>query len=167
MGLKWKSRIIVFIFSFLVWGLITSFTDIQEIIAGLIVALVISSISGGILLNTGRSFIVSKLLYIFIYIGVLAWEMLKANFNVAFIVINPMLPIKPGFIKIKTELEEDSSLTVLANSITLTPGTLTVDIDKEISTLYIHCIKVPSIDPKECTRLIGKRFEPILRRFMR
>lgn len=167
MSLKWKSRIIVFALSFLVWGLITSFTDTQELIAGLLVALFISFVSGGILLNTGRSFIVSKIQYIFVYIGILAWEMLKANFNVAFIVINPSLPIKPGFIKIKTELEEDSSLTVLANSITLTPGTLTVDIDKDNSTLYIHWIKVHSTDPVICTRLIGERFEPILRRFMR
>ena len=167
MNLKWKSRIIVFVLSFLVWISITSVTDIQEIMAGLIAAFVVSILTGGVLLQTGRSFIISKVLTIFVYIGVLAWEMLKANFNVAFIVIHPLLPIKPGFIKIRTGLREDASLTVLANSITLTPGTLTVDIDKDESTLYIHWIRVVSTDVEECTRLIGERFEPTLRRFMR
>jgi len=48
--------------------------------------------------------------------------MAKANIHVAYIVIHPLLPIKPGIVKVKTKLKRDSALTMLANSITLTPG---------------------------------------------
>lgn len=102
-----------------------------------------------------------------LYLLVLFWEMLKANLNVVMIVVNPYLPIKPGFIRIKSKLKEDASLTVLANSITLTPGTLTVDIDKDEGFLYIHWINVKAFEVDKCTELIGDRFESILRRFMR
>jgi len=167
MKLTSLSRIYVFILTFLVWIFITSFTDVQEIVAGLVIALFVSYISGGILLKTGKSVIVEKAFFFFLYILLLFWEMLKANLHVAMIVINPNLPIKPGIVKIHTDLKEDSSITVLANSITLTPGTLTVDVDKDESSLYIHWITVESYDVEGCTKEIGGRFEPVIRRFMR
>ncbi len=167
MKLMTLSRIYVFILTFLVWLFITSFTDAQEIIAGLIIAAFVSYISGGILLKTGKSIIVERVFYFFLYILLLFWEMLKANLHVAMIVINPNLPIKPGIVKINTELKEDSSITVLANSITLTPGTLTIDVNKDDSSLYIHWITVETYDVEGCTKEIGGRFEPVIRRFMR
>ncbi len=66
------------------------------------------------------------------YLFVFIWEMIKANLHVAYIVIHPMLPIKPGIVKIKTNLTKGSALTVLANSITLTPGTMSVDINLKL-----------------------------------
>ena len=88
--------------------------------------------------------------------------MLKANLHVAYIVLHPMLPIKPGIIKIKTKLKKDTSLTFLSNSITLTPGTLTIDIDPDKQNLYIHWIDVESVDPDINTINVGGRFEPLL-----
>jgi multicomponent Na+:H+ antiporter subunit E len=73
-----------------------------------------------------------------------------------------MLPIKPGIVKIKTKLTKDSAITVLANSITLTPGTLTVDINEDKKELYIHWIKVSSTDINETTKEIGEKFEKTL-----
>lgn len=167
MKLSVKSRIAVFVLAFFVWILITSVTDVQEIIIGLVVALFIALVTGKILFKSGRSVITGKILYFLLYLLVLFWEMLKANLNVVMIVVNPYLPIKPGFIKIESKLKEDTSLTILANSITLTPGTLTVDIDKDEGFLYIHWINVKSFEVNECTKLIGGRFESILGRFMR
>ena len=57
---------------------------------------------------------------------------------------------------------KESGITVLANSITLTPGTLTIDVDPENKILYIHWIDVLSEDIKEATESIGARFEGIL-----
>lgn len=96
------------------------------------------------------------------YVFKFIWEMIKANFHVAYIVIHPKLPVKPGIIKIHSDLKKDVSLTMLGNSITLTPGTLTVDIDEQHKNLYIHWIDVKSQDIAENTRTIGARFEPIL-----
>ena len=75
-----------------------------------------------------------------------------------------MVPIKPGIVKVETSLKSDTGLTFLANSITLTPGTLTVDIDREGGFLYIHWINVRHKDIEGATKSIVKRFERILTR---
>ena len=81
----------------------------------------------------------------------------------AYLVIHPNLPIKPGIVKIKTNLKTDAGLTMLANSITLTPGTMTVDINKEKGEMYIHWIDVKTTDVDEATEEIGGRFEKIIK----
>ena len=80
----------------------------------------------------------------------------------AYIVLHPLLPIKPGIVKVKTKLKSDSALTMLANSITLTPGTLTVDIDEKNQVLYVHWIDVKATDIEETTEDVGGRFEKLL-----
>jgi multicomponent Na+:H+ antiporter subunit E len=88
--------------------------------------------------------------------------MIKANFDVAYRVVHPKLPIKPGIVKVKTRLKSDTGLTFLANSITLTPCTMSVDIDRENGYLYIHWINVKSTDVEKATEIIVSRFEKIL-----
>ena len=68
------------------------------------------------------------------------------------------MPIKPGIVKVKTKLKSDSGVTALANSITLTPGTLTVDVANE-NELYVHWLVVESADEAEATKTIVSRFE--------
>ncbi|MBU3958792.1 MAG: Na+/H+ antiporter subunit E, partial [Candidatus Omnitrophica bacterium] len=64
----------------------------------------------------------------------------------------------------KTTLKSDTGLTFLANSITLTPGTMTVDIDPEHGFLYIHWIDVKDKDMQKATQIIVQRFERVLKR---
>jgi multicomponent Na+:H+ antiporter subunit E len=92
------------------------------------------------------------------------WECLKANIDVALRVLNPTLPINPGIVKVKTTLKSDTGLTFLANSITLTPGTLCVDIDPEEGALYIHWIDVQSQDIDVATQKIVTKFENVLKK---
>lgn len=161
--MKLLSRITVFILSLISWLALTGINDIQEIIAGLIISLIVTLISGHFLVTSKKkNNLFKRLIYGLGYIFKFLWEMIKANFHVAYIVIHPKLPIKPGIIKIHSELQKDVSLTMLSNSITLTPGTLTVDIDEQQKNLYIHWIDVKSRDVAENTRTIGARFEPIL-----
>jgi multicomponent Na+:H+ antiporter subunit E len=81
---------------------------------------------------------------------------------VAYRVLHPRLPIKPGIVKVKTNLTSDIGKTFLANSITMTPGTITVDIVDEY--LYIHWIYVHSMDPEVYTHRIMGRFEKFIKR---
>jgi multicomponent Na+:H+ antiporter subunit E len=62
-------------------------------------------------------------------------EIIKANLDVALRVIKPVIPINPGIVKVKTKLKTPMGRLILTNSITLTPGTLTVDI-KMIHYIY-------------------------------
>ena len=68
------------------------------------------------------------------------------------------MPIKPGIVKIKTNLKTESGITALANSITLTPGTLTVDLTDD-GYLYIHWIYVKAEDVEGATQHIARKFE--------
>jgi multicomponent Na+:H+ antiporter subunit E len=81
-----------------------------------------------------------------------------ANLDVAYRALHPKMPINPGIVKIKTNLKTDSAITALANSITLTPGTMTVDVTDD-GYLYIHWINVKSEDIEEATRIISQNFE--------
>ncbi len=158
--MKLKSRIIVFILSFLVWIALTDLGSLQEIIAGIIIAAIVALMAGHFLVTTEKSEhifkrIISALVYFFRFL----WEMIKANVHVAYIVLHPGLPIKPGIVRIKTDLKKDSSLTVLSNSITLTPGTLSVDISDDKKHLYVHWIDVEESDEDKATSKIGSKFE--------
>ncbi len=73
-------------------------------------------------------------------VGPFFWAMAKANFDVVYRVITGR--IKPGIVRISPGLKNDISTTVLANSITLTPGTLTVEVDQRTNDLYVHWINV-------------------------
>ncbi|MCK9244264.1 MAG: Na+/H+ antiporter subunit E [Candidatus Marinimicrobia bacterium] len=163
MTLQTRSRIFVFVFSFFIWVALTSIKDGQEVVAGLIVAFIVSSLAGEFLITSEKKqHVVRRYCSALKYFIKFLWEMTKANLHVAFIVIHPYLPIRPGIVKIKSRLTKDSALTVLTNSITLTPGTLTVDINPEKNEIYVHCIEVLSSDIKENTRTIGGKFEKLL-----
>jgi len=158
-----RSRLFVFIFSFLVWIALTSIRDLQEVVAGLIVAALVSIVAGKFLITSEKSeHIVKRFFSAIKYLFKFLWEMAKANLHVAYIVIHPKLPIKPGIVKIKTKLTKDSAITVLTNSITLTPGTLTIDVNPETRELYIHWIDVESTDVEKNTKTIGGKFEKLL-----
>lgn len=94
--------------------------------------------------------------YVFYYLK----ELVKSNVNVASIVLSPDLPIKPGIVTVRTRLKSAMGRMLLANSITLTPGTLTVDLDGEF--LHIHWVTVDSPDIEGATQAIVAGFERYL-----
>lgn len=66
---------------------------------------------------------------LFRYIPWLVWQIVVASLQVAAVVLSPKMPIKPALMKFKTKLPNTSAKVILGNSITLTPGTITIDID--------------------------------------
>lgn len=163
MKIETQSRITVFVLAVLAWLALTG-GGWEELGAGIIIAIIISLIAGKFLITTGKQqHILRRMLSGILYFFLFLWEMIKANLHVAWIVVHPLRPIKPGIIKIKTTLKKEISMTILGNSITLTPGTFTIDINPNKRELYIHCIEIKSIDIDENTKNIGQRFEPLLR----
>ena len=106
----------------------------------------------------------SKYLWFIWYSVVFLWECLKANLDVAYRVIHPDLPIRPGTVRIKTSLKSDIGLTFLANSITLTPGTTTVDIDKARGLIYVHKLNIEEGKAASEHLPVVEKFEKILRK---
>lgn len=97
----------------------------------------------------------------FLYYGYFFKELVKSNFKLAAIVLSPALPINPGIVKVRTDLKSRMGRLMLANSITLTPGTLTVELKDEW--LYVHWVRVESEDIEEATARIAAGFERYLK----
>jgi len=87
----------------------------------------------------------TKIIRFFVYLPWILYQIVIANIDVAKRVLNPRMPIEPDYVTFKSYLKSDLSKTVLANSITLTPGTITVDIDGG-NTFLIHAIAKPPAD---------------------
>lgn len=160
-----KGRIILFILGFLIWMLLTWPIDIQHVITGAAVALLVSMVTGDMFIRKAHHFKrITRYLWFGYYIPLFIWECFKANIDVALRVLNPRLRINPGIVKVKTTLRSDTGLTFLANSITLTPGTFCVDLVPEEGILYIHWIDVKSTDEQEATQAIVNTFESVLKK---
>ena len=155
--------IIYFIIAFCFWLLLTLSVKLDHLIAGSVVVLIGTIIFGGYFTNRPIKFLqLHRLFWLVIYIPFFLWYMVKANIDVAYRVLHPERPIKPGIVKIKTILKTDIAKVFLANSITLTPGTMTCEIDGDY--LYIHWIWIQSPDLAEASKIIASRFEVFLRR---
>ena len=160
-----KNRIILFMTSFAIWLLFSWSVSWQHLITGIAVSALVSLLTAGLFKEHQFKFkgVKRYFLFFFKYCPVFLWELVKANLDVAYRVAHPNLPINPGIVKVRTNLKSETALTFLSNSITLTPGTLTVDVDSKNGYLYVHWINVLSPDVEEATAHIVARFEKILR----
>jgi multicomponent Na+:H+ antiporter subunit E len=129
-----------------------------NILAGAIVSLVCAFLFGRYFVDNTHKFLQpARYFWLFLYIFILFWECLKANFDVAYRVLHPALPVKPGIVRVPLKVKSDIARAFLANSITLTPGTISVDIIGDF--LYVHWIYVSTTDPDAYTHQISGRFE--------
>ena len=121
----------------------------EELLFGLILSLITGLVARTIFVK--KSFRMANPVRWFMFLGYLIGPffigMAKANIDVAYRVITGR--INPGIVKISPDLKTDLGITMLANSITLTPGTLSVDIDEDKNDLYIHWINVKKEALKE------------------
>ncbi|MBC6441311.1 MAG: Na+/H+ antiporter subunit E [Rhodospirillales bacterium] len=101
-------------------------------------------------------------------VALLIWEFLKelclSSVRVARDTLSPRMTFQPSTIAVPLHLRQDAEIMLLANLISLTPGTLSVDVSSDRSTLYIHAMDVD--DPDELCREIKDGFENLIRNAM-
>jgi len=85
------------------------------------------------------------------------WELAVANLRVAAAVLGPSHLVRPGIVAVPLDVTSDAGIALLANLITLTPGTLSLDVSADRRFLYVHCLAVD--DPDETVRSIKHGFE--------
>jgi multicomponent Na+:H+ antiporter subunit E len=157
--------ITLFILSLIFWLLLTFKLTVPNIIVGSVASLICSLFFGRFFVTNVYKLLQPKRYFWFvIYLAVFVWECIKANFDVAYRVLHPAMPIRPGIVKVKTTLKSDMAKMLLANSITMTPGTITVDIIDDC--LYIHWIYIRSEDPEVYTKIITGAFEKYIKRII-
>ena len=91
------------------------------------------------------------------FLSILLIEIIKASVFVAKIILRPNLDLKPGIIAVPIRAKTDAGITAIANTITLTPGTLTIEVSDDKSTLYVHAIDLS--DPKAVSESIRDDLE--------
>jgi multicomponent Na+:H+ antiporter subunit E len=85
------------------------------------------------------------------------YELVLSAWRVAVMVLSPRMDLKPGIIAYPLKVDRDFEITILANLITLTPGTLSVDVSDDRRILYVHAIDAS--DPEATKRDIAEGFE--------
>lgn len=135
------------------------FWSIEEMLFGFILSLIVGFVTRTIFVkdNFRMANPVRWIAFLAYLVGPFFVGMAKANFDVAYRVITGK--INPGIVKISPNLKTDLGITLLANSITLTPGTLSVDIDEKKNDLFIHWINVNKealkTKPVDCKYVCG------------
>ncbi|NOY49543.1 MAG: Na+/H+ antiporter subunit E [Chlorobi bacterium] len=158
---KMSRFLVLWFFLMVLWVLFTASFAAQELLAGLGVSALIAVLSVNVFTCCSLKILYPKsLFYIFVFIIVFTIELVKSNLDVARRVLTPSLPINPGIVKFKTKLKSNFSRMVLANAITLTPGTLSIDLIDD--TFYVHWIDVQTTDPEQVHKEIAEKFEKIL-----
>jgi multicomponent Na+:H+ antiporter subunit E len=145
------------------WLLLFWSVDLAVVGSGIFFALIVATILGDIFPDRLVMLVdPRRWICLLLYLPYFFYYCIRANLDVAVRVIHPDVPIRPGIVKVATTLKSEMAKTFLANSITLTPGTLTVDIDGQ--DFYVHWINIDTPDVTKRTAEICGRFEPLLRR---
>lgn len=162
-----RAFLVVFTAALALWLLLTASLAWQELAAGVVVALTAAVLADGDhALFGGLRLKAAAPLHAFRFLATFLVALVRANLDMARRVLSPALPIRPAVVRIRTVLESDLGRLLLANSITLTPGTLAVDVEE--GELLVHWIDVPpGTDLEAATRAIAGGFERHLAGFVR
>ena len=155
--------IITFIFLMIVWLLFTFSLKPFSLLLGIIFSFTIALLTYDLFVEKQEKIQQGELpsfQYFFGYVIVLLYEIYLGSFFVVYAVLT--MKIKPGIVKISTQLKSKLAQALLASSITLTPGTVTVDLQDDY--LYVHWLSVKTTNVHKAAKIIKGRFEAQLKR---
>lgn len=130
----------MFLLFFLAWIIFNGKITMEILILGLIISAVVFAFICKFMdysLQKEKRFY-GKFVYFIVYIFVLLMEIIKANLTVMHMVLTQKEVVEPVIVKFRTNLESETARVILANSITLTPGTITVSLEE--NELTVHCL---------------------------
>jgi len=155
-------QLVCIVLALALWLLLVWSVEWYDLLAGLFFALLVGLVLSDIYPDHPEAvFHPRRIFWALVYIPYFFYYVIKANLDVAYRVLHPDMPIRPGIVRVRTELRSSLARTFLANSITLTPGTLSVDVDGQ--ELYIHWIYVQGDTEQAHTEQIVRRFERLLK----
>lgn len=153
----------------LIWLVLTGLFTAQNFIIGLVIAAVLLWILAPSAAREGQSWApgyVRKIGQVMRFGAFFATELLAANLRMAVVILRPRLRVRPAIIAIPLDLRTDAEITLLANMITLTPGTLSLEVSQDKRTLYVHVVDVGD-DPDTVRRTIKEEYERRVMEVMR
>ena len=163
-----STTILCYIFWMIITGQIVSIfcgqASAEVLIAGAAVSILVAVFSARFFIHEKAFFLYNParfFLMLFYCIIIFMWELIKANVNVAFKALSPKLKVNPGIVKIPVNVESEYGQSMVANSITLTPGTITMDAveEKGKTYFYVHWIDVAETDHEKAGEAIKGTME--------
>lgn len=127
----------------LTWAAVTGVFSARSLTIGFVLGFLILLFADR---TTERKSYVGRVLKLVSFILFFIWELTLANIRVAHSVIVPSKTVRPGIIAIPLSATTDAEITLLANLISLTPGTLSLDVSTDRRTLYLHAMFVDDVD---------------------
>ncbi len=151
----------------LLWLLLAGSLRPDELVAAAAVALLVTLIAGPRLaVLSGVRLTPVAPLHLLLYLWTFLVALIRSNLDMARRVLSPSLPIRPGVVEVETRLQSPLGRMLLANSITLTPGTLSIDIvGDRILVHWIDC--PPGTDLVRATKAISESFERHISGFLK
>ena len=167
----WLERLVLFLVSFAFWLCLAwpvSPLDGSwlpgDIMAGLFVSAFVALVMREMIrANLIRLLNPRSWFWLIVYQFVFAYYVVKGGLDVAYHVLHPAVPIRPGIVKVRSVLKTETARTVLACAITLTPGTLTIDVTDD-GIFYIHWLNVGNEDEEAVAVAVLRRFEWFIQR---
>lgn len=159
-----RRKVFTFFITLAIWIVFAGRITDDVIFVGLIASFITTWLYSDLLFrSTNRkknwAFYFKKFFYILLFIPVFFYEAFISALKVSKHVFEKKPSFSPGIVKVKTTLSNVTALTILANLITLTPGTLTVDFDMRERAFFIHWIDVTTAEEAEMRKQIIERFE--------
>ena len=146
------SFVLTAIIMFVFWVMLSGDPNIILVLSGIFSALFVAYISHDLLIGKGpicRS--VARMFRFTRYLPWLLWQIILSNFDLVYRTLHPSMPIDPEMVEFDTDLETDMGITTLANSITLTPGTVTISANSKGEFLVHAIAKGPADSLREGT----------------
>lgn len=173
--MKFKAFFSTFLLSYIFWILFLAQDfnifklGYEELVTGVVVSAVIAAFCSQFFVKKDGFWLFKRFrfVHILVFIPVYILELSKANWEVAKKALSfKQIKVNPSIVKIPTNLSSDWGLAMLANCITLTPGTITMDIyeEKDKNYLYVHWLASTTDDTKKAARCIKGKFEKYIRR---
>lgn len=112
-----------------------------------------------------RSSYFGKAIQVIGFLFFFLWELVMSNLRVAVDVVTPKHRMKPGVVAVPLDVDRDEEITLLANLISLTPGTLSLDVSDDKKVLYVHAMYVE--DPEAFRKEVKEGFERRVKELLR
>ncbi len=161
---------VTFLIILSIWLILAGSLSLPVILAGLVVTYF------GLRAFGGRGVVIAgaprvsdlgyRIVTALIFVPVFLWEIFSSAISVSRLVYQRNPRMSPGVVSVRTILTSKTAITILANLITLTPGTLTMDFDSRERCYYVHWIDVTTLDEDERAEVLIKKMEEYLRRIL-
>lgn len=119
--------LIQFLVFYFFWIILSGQFDAFHLISGALCSALVTYMSGDLMFGKSESKkIISEFFRLLLFTPWLIWQIILSNFHMAYLILNPKMPINPQLVRFNFDLQNNRAKTALANSITLTPGTVTI-----------------------------------------